>query len=180
MSIMLKEIWKPIPSFDGIYEVSNLGNVKSVARFRINQGIPRWHPERILKTSAHRQGYIIVFLYKNKIRKTALVHRLVAEAFLGDSKLTVDHINGIPSDNRIENLRYCTQRENNTYGRLKRKKTSQYTGVSKTKYGGWYSCIQIGGTTVNLGTFKAEFDAHLAYQNKLNETNQTELLIVTP
>ena len=100
MSDMI-EIWKPIMGYEGVYEVSNLGRVKSYCKGK--NGV-------ILKGSKHNFGYIKVSL----MGKQVLVHRLVAEAFIlnPDNKPCIDHINGITSDNRVENLRWCTQKEN--------------------------------------------------------------------
>ena len=96
-----KEIWKDIPNYEGLYQVSNLGRVRSL----YNKG-------RVLKPRKHRNGYQEVNLSKRKIIKTKLIHRLVMLVFIGESDLQVNHINGIKTDNRLENLEYCTSRDN--------------------------------------------------------------------
>jgi hypothetical protein len=91
-------------------------------------------------------------------------------AFHGHSELDIDHINGNKSDNRIENLRYCSKRENVSFNNRKdyNKKTSKYTGVSYYKRtNSWRASIEINKKDFYLGNFKTEYDAHLAYQNKL-------------
>ena len=97
-----EEIWKDIPNYKGMYQVSNLGRVKSFKRGK----------ERVLKTVPHKDGYYLVALYKGGERKMNLVHRFVMLAFVGESDLQVNHINGIKTDNRLENLEYCTALEN--------------------------------------------------------------------
>ena len=107
----MKEIWKDIKGYEGLYQVSNLGRVKSLERYdSYNKKVD----EKILKTKENL-GYIYVNLHKNGIQKGYKVHRLVAEAFIPnpDNKPCIDHINTIVTDNRVENLRWCTYSENN-------------------------------------------------------------------
>lgn len=99
----MEEIWKDIKGYEGLYQVSNLGRVKSLFRY-----------SKILKNKIGNNGYCTVCLYGNKKPCFKLVHRLVAEAFIPnpDGKPCVDHINTVRDDNRVENLRWCTTREN--------------------------------------------------------------------
>ena len=97
-----EEIWKDVPGHEGLYQVSNLGRVKSL----------RFGKERILKPTPDKDGYYQVDLWKGGEGKTNKIHRLVMLAFVGESDLEVNHINGIKTDNRLENLEYCTPSEN--------------------------------------------------------------------
>ena len=168
----MKEIFKDIPNYEGIYKVSNLGNVKSLKRVvkRHNHyDLPV--KERILKPALSTNGYYSVVLVKKNSNKTFMVHALIAMAFLDHVpcgfKLVVDHINNIKTDNRLENIQIVSNRENSSKNR---KGSSKYVGVSfhnKTKK--FLSTIYKDGKNKNLGLFTNEYDAHLAYQKALKE-----------
>lgn len=104
----LVEEWRPVVGYEGLYEVSDWGNVRSLNYNKTNQ-------VKLLKQVAAKDGYLVVCLHKNGKQKEGKIHRLVATAFIPnqDDKPTVDHINGNKTDNRVENLRWATQMENN-------------------------------------------------------------------
>jgi hypothetical protein len=110
----MKEVWKDIPNYEGMYQVSNLGRVKSFRKSTNH----RWDDEYILKPSKANNGYCQVTLYNNTIRHKYLVHRLVAEAFIPNpEKLPqVNHKDENPYNNSAENLEWCTAEYNNAYG----------------------------------------------------------------
>lgn len=108
------ERWFDIKGYEGLYIVSSEGRVKGLDRYikrsRGGLQIKRGH---ILKPSTSGKGYLSVALCLNGKSTTKYIHHLVASAFLPRPKgAVIDHINRNPKDNRIENLRYCTQREN--------------------------------------------------------------------
>ena len=102
------EIWKEVEGYNGRYLVSNMGNVIS------NSFLGKSGKVGYLKPMINHQGYVCYTLYKNRTPKRMLAHRLVAHAFLPnpEGKPYIDHINTIRNDNRVENLRWCTQKEN--------------------------------------------------------------------
>jgi|LakMenE18May11ns_1017448.scaffolds.fasta_scaffold9683875_2 hypothetical protein len=128
----MEEIWKSVIGYEGFYEVSNQGRVRSVDRFvmQVINGVQTkcLYKGRILKFTNDNSGYPMVTLSALGKIKTFRIHRLVADVFIEnpESKKTVNHINAIKTDNRIENLEWATQLENNVHanynGLINRKK----------------------------------------------------------
>lgn len=114
------EAWKVINGYENFYEVSNLGNVRSCER-TVNHGLGnsiRRLKSKCIKPWRDNHGYPTVSLSKEgKVRKHK-IHRLVAEAFIlnPENKPTVNHINEVRHDNRVENLEWATYQENNNHG----------------------------------------------------------------
>ena len=104
------EIWKPVAGYEGLYEVSNLGRVKSLLH----------NNEWILRPIDNGHGYLRVALSKNGNVKRYRIHRLVARAFVPnddpENKTHVNHRNELKADNRASNLEWCNQHYNNNYG----------------------------------------------------------------
>ena len=105
---MMKEIWKDIEGYDGIYQVSNFGRVRSL----------KWGKVKFLKPIDNKYGYLIVTLCKNSISKKYKVHRLVTQAFLPNPNNLpqVNHKDENPSNNIVSNLEWCDSKYNNNYG----------------------------------------------------------------
>jgi len=118
MEANTEEVWKDIKGYEGLYQVSNRGRVKSLERY-IKRGIHgiQYSPERIRKQSQTHDGYQIIILSKNKIKTTNRVNRIVADAFIPNpnNKPQVNHINNVRDDNRVENLEWVTASENQKY-----------------------------------------------------------------
>jgi len=153
--------WLPVVGYEGIYEVSDKGDIKSIARkIIIGNGNCSFLPEKIMKQKSERNGYRRIKLCNNGNFKTLLVHRIVASSFLKNPEIkkTVNHKNGIRHDNRIENLEWTTNSENQIHsfknGRVhivkKRLSTEQIkevikfinNGLSQAKIAKMYSVSQ--------------------------------------
>lgn len=157
----MNEIWKDIPEYEGIYQVSNLGNVKSIRKGK----------EKILSKRITSSGYVLCSLFKNGVLKQIQEHQLVAMAFLGHkpngNRIVVDHIDNNKLNNHVDNLQLLSNRENTTKDT---KSTNKYAGAYWRKdVSKWISLIRINGRLKYLGYFKTEYDAHLAYQNAFKQ-----------
>lgn len=122
------EIFKDIEGYEGKYQVSNLGNVRSL----------KYSKPNILKSGDNGRGYRYVSLRKCGMYKNLLVHRLVAKTFLDNefNKTDVNHINGIKTDNNINNLEWATRTENNkhSYSILGREPKGAYSRTKCAKF----------------------------------------------
>lgn len=155
----MKEIWKTISKHPN-YKVSNLGNVYSLKT------------NRLLSKSKNSDGYYSLRLDG----KSYKIHKLVAIEFLNHKSsgqnrgFVIDHIDGDKTNNKVSNLREVSPRGNRVNYTKDNKYSSKYTGVcwdkSRNK---WFASIKINGKQKNLGRFNSEYDAHLAYENKLKE-----------
>lgn len=107
----MTERWKDIAGYEDVYQASSLGRMKRMS------GRTNTYRGRILKPTEDARGYLHVTLWKDGVNRNAWVHRLVAESFLPRSpgKNEVNHKNGNKSDNRVENLEWCTRSENNRH-----------------------------------------------------------------
>jgi hypothetical protein len=113
----MKEIWRDVFDFEGLYQVSNYGRVKSLARFVNHWRGKRFVKERILKPIDDGNGYFIVRLCKNNKGHNKFIHQLVAIAFIEnpENKSQVNHVWGDKKDNRVSSLEWSTSVENNEH-----------------------------------------------------------------
>lgn len=111
------EMWKPVMGFEGMYMVSNFGRIKSLPRLgKVGQKVF----SRIMKQANSKQKYLSVELSTNFKTKIFLCHRLVGMAFIPNplNKPCINHINGIKTDNRVENLEWVSHKENNEHAKI--------------------------------------------------------------
>ena len=167
----LKEEFRPVPGYEGYYEVSNFGNVKSLTN------------DKILKPCLGSRGYYMVRVYKDNKGNTMSIHVLVAMAFLGHKpdgyKIVVDHIDNNKLNNHVSNLQLISNRENTS--KDKKNGTSKYTGVTWYNASNkWLAQIAINSKKKNLGLFETEDEAHEAYQKALKMLNEGDLSFMKP
>jgi hypothetical protein len=172
----MEEIWKEVLGYEGLYEVSNLGRVRSVDRYVNSGGVMNENrlslkKGRILNCSPTKRGYTRVSLSKESKTQQIMIHRLVAIAFLDsvDGKLNVNHINGIKEDNRACNLEFVNQRENVLHAKIyTMSKQCPFVSYLK-KFNRYESSIIINGKAKKLGRFKTEEEAYKSYVKALEE-----------
>ena len=156
------EIWRDIPQYEGHYQVSNLGKVRSLKFNRIKD-----------VTFLNNKNRFVASLYNDGVRESGrLVSVISAIAFLNHKpcghKIVVDHIDNNPLNDRLYNLQLITQRENLTKDK---KNKSGYTGVYSIR-NRYYSLIRIGGEKKYLGYFSTKEEASEAYQNELKKIKE--------
>ena len=155
------EEFRDVKGFEGLYQVSNLGRVKSLVRKKVPN-------ERILRGGQCSSGYLTLNLRKDGKDKRRTVHQLVAMAFLSHvpcgNSVEVDHIDEDKLNNRLDNLQLLSSVEHRGKG-----SSSKYTGVTWYKTSNkWLSNIRINGKMKHLGYFTDEIEASKAYQKALN------------
>lgn len=167
----MEEEWRDIKGYEGLYQVSDLGRVRSLDRVVLRKdGFKQTFKGRLLKPSKGKRGYLYLNVNKHGKLKTYRVHQLVAMAFLDHvpcgMEIQVDHIKGLITDNRVENLQILTKAEHNE--KTHKNASSKYKGVSwSKKKKKWKLTIWINGKQKHLGYFKTEIEAHEYYQAAL-------------
>lgn len=124
----MSEIWLPVVGYEGRYEVSNLGNVKSLNYE--NKGYVK-----LLKPGVIKKGYLYVYLTKNGKEKRFFIHRLVAEAFIPNwfDDPQVNHIDEDKTNNNVDNLEWCDCKYNNNHGTRNNRISEKNTNGKKSK-----------------------------------------------
>jgi len=151
------EIWKEIPGYEGLYEASSFGNIKSISR------------NVLVSQSVSKKGYYRVNLNNNGIWKVISTHQLICSAFLGHErcgmKLIVNHIDGCRKNNKVENLEIVSSRYNTILGKSTRYNISGCLGVSwNTRNNKWFSRISYNKKIYHLGYFNDPKCANIEYK----------------
>ena len=174
---MKEEIWKDVPDYEGYYQASNLGRVRSLDRtVTYSNGYDRFYKGRVIKGSVNKEGYRQASFSFNGKSRNFKFSQIVAMAFLGHEpnghNFVVDHINGDRSDDRLENLRVVTNRANSTtcFRSNEESFSSQYVGVNWNKERSkWKAQIYHDGVHTHLGLYNTELEASNAYQSALSK-----------
>lgn len=159
MAEIINEEWRTINGYLN-YQVSNIGRVRNVAT------------KQILKGRECHKGYLRVALYENRVCKNHAVHRLAAAEFIENphNLPMVDHIDGNRKNNAINNLRFCTNSQNQMNSVKKPHTSSQFKGVSlHTSTNLWIASVTKQGKRYHLGLFTDEIEAAKAYNKKAIE-----------
>lgn len=179
------EEFRDIPKYEGVYQVSNLGRVKSLKRYvKHYSGGLMIKNEIILRQYVNDRGYCSVALHKYKKQKTISTHQLVAIVFYGHVpcgyELVIDHKNHVKHINILDNLRLITQRQNANKKHIK--SSSSYVGVIFNKQSKKFvASIRVKQKLIHLGYFSNEIEASEYYQNALKSIeNGTEIVIKKP
>ncbi|HHX63157.1 MAG TPA: hypothetical protein GX707_20965 [Epulopiscium sp.] len=170
------EIWKDIPEYEGCYQASNLGRIRSLDRIVVDsRGGERFYRGGVMNGSVNK-GYRQTTLRINGIGRNFMFSQIIAMTFLGHKPdghtLVVDHINGDRSDNRVSNLRIVTNRANTTicFRSNEESFSSEYAGVNwHENVSKWRSQIQHRGVKTHLGYYDTELEASNAYQSALSK-----------
>lgn len=168
------EVWKDISGFEGLYQVSNLGRVKSCERIVNHRYGTRRVNDKILSLGHDKDGYFMAILCKLGTKKTVKVHRLVADAFIKkvEGKNIINHIDSNKSNNLFLNLEWTSSTENSCHRYLNTKTTSNYVGVSFNKKDNKYrSIITMNRKIIHLGSFETEEEAYLKRVEYEKENN---------
>lgn len=172
------KIWKDIKGYEGLYQASEWGEIRSLSRLMKNRhnGFSRIR-RRILSQSINSGGRYCVTLSKDGKGKSWKVHQLIAMAFLKHTPcgfdLVVNHKDLNPLNNNLDNLEIITQRENANQKHLK--SSSKYIGASWIKEKKkWRATIWVDGKSKHLGYFTSEYKAHLEYLKALNALNKQD------
>jgi hypothetical protein len=164
----MEEIWRDIPQYEGLYQISNFGYIVSLIR-------EKKKPKALRLGSG---GYLMTTLHKNGKRKTFTVHKLMAITFLNHipngNTMVVNHKDFNKKNNSIENLEIVTNRENSN--RLHLNSSSRYVGVDYHKKDKkWRARIEINRKSIYLGKYDSEIEAKNAYELKLIEVSNQKM-----
>lgn len=164
------EVWRNVIGYEGYYEVSNQGRVRSLSRTVLTKrGRKQFYKGRMMVGTDNGVGYKKLALSKGGKQKYFYIHQLVAMTFLNHTPdghtLVVDHINGVKTDNNVDNLRIVSNRDNTTTCHRKDRNSlsSNFAGVCYHKLTNkWQAGLKINGKRIYLGVHTTELEAYQA------------------
>jgi len=165
---METEIWKDVIGFEGLYQCSSEGRIKSLDRIVKNHHNSTKLIKGRIKKLYTKAPYITISLGKEGKYYYNSMHRIIYESFYGKTEKHIDHINNDRHDNRICNLQALSVNDNINKSRLNMNRTSKYPGVHYRGRNKWRACIMVNRKLYNLGSFVNEELASIAY----NEAKQ--------
>lgn len=171
-SYEVEEVWKDIPEYEGLYQVSNLGRIKSLSRKVEYKSWPyfRMTKDVIMKQSKGDTGYFQITIKKNE-PKTFKVHQLIAIAFLNHKRngnnMVVDHVDGNKENNNLSNLNIIHNRQNISKGMRKNGLIGSYE-----RNGRYRSMIRVNNKLVHLGTYDTAEEASAIYNDYFKKITQ--------
>ena len=153
--------WRPVVGYEGLYEVNNLGEVRSLDRVVYQGNHPQRRKSIIKKQTPHKDGHLMVMLSKEGQNKNCQVHRLVAETFIPNpyNLPVINHKDEDPTNNRADNLEWCTIAYNNNYGTVKER-------LSKSKRNSTYNTKTVQQYTID-GNFIQEWPSTMEVERVL-------------
>lgn len=151
----MEEIWKPVPDFEDLYQVSNLGRMKALAKYTTTWNGKQYHPEQFIKPIVQHSGYAHVGLWRKQKCKQMRLHRIVATVFCPNddpvNKTQVNHINENKLDNRACNLEWVTPKQNTNHG----------TAIARRIYGTERAVVCLDKLTgMPVQVFKSQAEAN--------------------
>ena len=151
------EIWKDIKGYEGLYQVSNLGRVRSLNRI---DSLGRWRCGKIKATVDNGNGYKLVNLKHKGKQKMVTVHKLVAEAFIlnPDNLPCINHKDENKYNNCVNNLEWCTYKYNNNYGTLRTR--SAISNINNPKVAKRIKCIETGVIYPSIAEAERQLHIH--------------------
>lgn len=161
------EIWKDIPGYENVYQVSTHGRLKSLEKKTTTWNGTKTWPETIISPILQKSGYYHVGLWKNQKCKQSRLHRLVAEAFIPNddpkNKTQVNHKNELKHDNHVDNLEWVTPKENTNYGNcISKRSKSRAVPVDQYSLNGEYITTFSSQAEANTYLGKAKNDSHIS------------------
>lgn len=171
------EVWKDIPEWEGFYQASSLGRIRSLHRYdKDSLGRTKNKKGRVRVVKEKTNSYLGLTLTTSNKRKSCSVHKLVCSTFHPntENKCCVNHKDSNKQNNRANNLEWCTIRENVKHWiENDASQSSNYIGVSIVRsYNKWRSAIELNGVVYSLGTYESELKAYTAYTDALSEWEQ--------